>query len=228
MAAFARHVDLRGHRLLDVGCGNGAYTAILARNFDETVGVDVAPVHVEAFRRAIAGSELEARIRIERMSAENLDLPADHFDLVSAIEVLEHVRDVDLAISEMARVLTPSGRLLVSCPNRWFPVETHRFRFPWSLREYRGPLMPFLPYFPALHRRLATARNFTATELRDLMRRHGLREVAVDWVMPPFEHRRWARRLIKPLADRAERTPLRIFGVSIIGVYAKTPGDAQI
>ncbi|MDQ6838980.1 MAG: class I SAM-dependent methyltransferase [Actinomycetota bacterium] len=220
--AFARHWPLTGERLLDVGCGNGAYTTAMAPGFTEVHGIDVEPRRVEEFRTQVVR---DPRFHLEVGSAEDLSQPDDHFDVVTAIEVIEHVVHLDQAIAEIHRVLRPGGAFLVSCPNRLFPLETHTVRLGPG-REYPARVFPFLPYVKPLHRRLSTARNFTRRDLTVLAAAHRFRVVGWDWVMPPLDNWRPGRRLLRPFLDRVERSPLRIFGVSIIAVLVKDPAFA--
>jgi SAM-dependent methyltransferase len=219
--ALARLWPMRGERLLDVGCGNGAYTLELARGFREVVAVDVEPTRLGEFRRELPTHPAGDRISVREMSATALELPSHHFDVVTAIEVLEHVDDLPAALREIARVLRRGGALCVTCPNRLFPFETHMVRIPGTGRAIPGKRVPFLPWLPALHGRLASARNFLPRELRALAEDAGLREVAVGHVMPPFDGWRLGRRFLRPITDRLERTPLGVFGVSIVAAYRK-------
>jgi ubiquinone/menaquinone biosynthesis C-methylase UbiE len=217
LAAFRRHWPLHGDRLLDVGCGNGAYTEAMAPAFARVDAVDVEPGRIQEFRGRLAGSSLAGRIHVHEMAAEGLDFPDGTFDVVTAIEVLEHVRSLEATLAEVRRVLRPSGAFLVTCPNRLFPVETHMVR---ALgREFPGRYLPFLPYAPRLHARMADARTFTARSLRALAVRHGLQVVAIDHVMPPFDGWRGGRRWVRPVTDRLERSRLGVFGVSVVGVF---------
>jgi hypothetical protein len=81
--------------------------------------------------------------------------------------------------------------------------------------------VPFLPYVKPLHRRLSTARNFARRDLAELVCTEEVRLVAWDWVMPPLDHWRRGRAPLLALLDRLERSPLRVFGVSIIGIFEK-------
>jgi SAM-dependent methyltransferase len=228
LSAFGRHWPLRGERLLDVGCGNGAYTMVMAEGFREVEAIDVEPGRLEELSTALRGSPLQARIQVREMSAQRLAFPDQHFDVVTAIEVIEHIADLEAALDEIRRVLRPGGVLCVACPNRLFPIETHTFTVPFSGRELPGRFLPFLPYLPPIHRRLATARNFMAGELRELMLDHGLEERAVDYIMPPFDGWALGRRLLKPITEQLERSPLRIFGVSIIGIYQRPAAPRSV
>jgi ubiquinone/menaquinone biosynthesis C-methylase UbiE len=100
-----------GDRALDVGCGDGRFTAELAAAGASVVGVDVAEAALERARTAHPGLEFQ-------LVGIDADLPfADNsFDLVWASEVIEHIGDTARFLSELRRVLLPGGRLLITTP----------------------------------------------------------------------------------------------------------------
>ena len=208
---------LEGHRFLDVGCGNGSYTTEIAAGFDEGVGVEIETERLNEFRQVLARRR-DQRLHVAEMSAESLDFPDEYFDVVTAIEVIEHVIDLRQAVKEIYRVLVPGGAFLITAPNRAFPIETHSFKV--RGREVSSKRWPFVPWIPPLHRRLSTARNFRPKDLRRLLEPVGFREVGIDYLMPPFE--RWGPgRYLRPLTDRLDNTRLKTFGVSVIAAYTK-------
>lgn len=108
MLAEARSED----RALDLGCGDGTFTARLAEAVGQVVGVDVADA---ALRRARARDpRLEFRLV---PPAGPLPFADNAFDLVWSSEVIEHVADTARWLSEVRRVLAPAGRLLLTTPN---------------------------------------------------------------------------------------------------------------
>ncbi len=220
--AFRRHVPLMGDRLLDLGCGNGAYTQELARGFGDVDAVDVQSATVADFQRRICDEGLGDNIEVRVMAGEHLDFPDSYFDAVTCIEVLEHVNCVAETISEVRRVLRPGGLFLLTVPNRAFPFETHMV----TIGEYRFPgrRLPGLPYLPQLHERIADARTYTGRSLRRILTRGGFVEVATDYVMPPFDRWKAGRRYLKPVVDLLETGPARVLGVSVVGVYRKPSG----
>lgn len=100
-----------GRRVLDVACGEGYGTAMLAHGgATSAVGVDVDGPTV---KRAAA------RYRCEFRQADVVALPFGDgaFDLVVSFETIEHVSDPEAALAELARVLVPGGLLMASTPN---------------------------------------------------------------------------------------------------------------
>jgi len=110
----------RGGRVLDFGGGNGVLLPTLARRFDEVVCVDLDA----AVARALAEREGLARVVIREGPIDTLGLPDDHFDAVTACDVLEHMKDLPPLVHALVRVLKPGGELLVSLPteNRMYEL----------------------------------------------------------------------------------------------------------
>lgn len=207
-----------GEGILDVGCGNGAYTERLAEHFTSVVGVEVEAERLDEFRDRVAMRDDAERFDLRLQSAEALSDPDGTYDAVIAIETLEHVVNAKVAASEVFRVLRPGGHFYITVPNRGFPFETHSFMI--GGRERRAKWYPFVPWVKPLHRRISTARNYRPQDLRALLGGAGFREVGTTFMMPPLERwgpGRYVRRPVKAL----ERTPLRHLGVSVVTVWAK-------
>jgi len=214
LAAFNRLGWSGDHRLLDVGCGTGSYTLLMARDYDETVGIDIQADDLAEFRRRAKEAELDDRIDIRELSVTALPFPDGHFDTVVTIETIEHIDDLRRGLSEMSRVLRPGGRMFITCPNRLFPVETHAVIIRGV--RYSGKRTPFLPWIPPLHTRISVARTFTTRTLGKALREAGLAPTGHTWVMPPFDHSPLGK-YVRPITDWAEQTPvLQSFGVSLV------------
>lgn len=110
-------VPLPGRTALDVGCGGGLVSEGLARRGAEVTGIDLgeAPLQVA---RAHAERESVAveyrRIAVEELAAER----PEHYDLVTCLEMLEHVPDPAAVVAACARLTRPGGELVFSTINR--------------------------------------------------------------------------------------------------------------
>jgi ubiquinone/menaquinone biosynthesis C-methylase UbiE len=221
LQALGRLAPLTGHRLLDVGCADGTYTFRLAESFETVDAIDIEPERLADIRARVAGTALGRRITVADMSADNLSFADATFDAVTAIEVLEHVRDLDRTFAEVRRVLKPGGWFLATTPNRWFPFETHGPVI--AGRRRKSWLVPGLPWVSPLHRRWSDARAFTLRELRRGAEAHGLTLVGHEYMMPPFDQNRLGRK-IRPVTDQVERSPLRFVGMTHILAFQKWSG----
>jgi len=101
---------LEGLSALDIGCGFGRWTRWLAQHGAAAIGVDPTEGMLEAARRASPET-----ITYRSMSATALDFPADHFDIVTCVTVIQHLKPEEQndAIAELARVLRPGGEAVV-------------------------------------------------------------------------------------------------------------------
>jgi len=114
-----------GDRVLDIGCGTGRHTCATYKK----AGVVAfgADLNLEEVREAKSRLELHDRLGIHGGGrwglcvADTLRLPFDNaaFDLIICCEVLEHIRDHQAAVTELARVLKPGHQLVVSVPRYW-------------------------------------------------------------------------------------------------------------
>ncbi|PTL59865.1 hypothetical protein C7Y72_09490 [Paraconexibacter algicola] len=100
-------------RVLDAGCGAGAFAAALADHGAEVVGVDVSHEAIRRARRAHAGRATDLRVVPEGVA---LPFEEDAFDTVWAGEVLEHIVDPVGWLADVRRVLRWGGRLVLTTP----------------------------------------------------------------------------------------------------------------
>lgn len=103
---------LEGKRALDVGCGAGLLAEPLARLGAEVTGIDASPEVIAVARDHAAGMGLQIDYR-----AGEVEELTGQFDLVTAMEVIEHVADPAAFVDALARRLAPDGLLIMSTPN---------------------------------------------------------------------------------------------------------------
>ena len=117
-AHFGRepHHALAGLRILDVGCGGGLLSEPLAARGASVVGIDASPGNVAAARLHAAAS----RVAVDyRLGEPNKVLAADEkFDVVLALEVVEHVSDLSAFVGTAAGCVAPGGMLFASTIDR--------------------------------------------------------------------------------------------------------------
>ena len=216
MICAAADGRLDGGRVLDVGCGIGVYMRAFRQLTPHVFGIEIEG---ERARQAITYGA------VAQSPGEALPFASGTFDLVLSHEVIEHVADDRASAAEMVRVLrSPApgsgqvgGRLVLFCPNRLYPFETHGHY--WHGRYHFGntPLINYLP--DRLRDRLAPhVRAYTTRGLRALFDGLPVRIVVHTQIYPGYDNllarrptlARWLRRGTYAM----EQTPFRIFGLS--------------
>jgi 2-polyprenyl-6-hydroxyphenyl methylase / 3-demethylubiquinone-9 3-methyltransferase len=105
---------LAGKTALDVGCGAGLLAEPLARMGAKVTGLDAAPENIGAARAHAAAMGLD----LEYVAGGIEDLPGRRFDLVTSMEVIEHVSNPAAFVAGLAEALAPGGLMILSTPNR--------------------------------------------------------------------------------------------------------------
>ena len=108
-----RH-PLTGKRALDMGCGAGLLCEPLARMGAVVTGVDAAPENIAAARTHAASVGLS----IDYRAGDTGAVAGEQFDLVTSLEVIEHVSDPVAFVAGLARALAEGGLMVLSTPNR--------------------------------------------------------------------------------------------------------------
>jgi 2-polyprenyl-3-methyl-5-hydroxy-6-metoxy-1,4-benzoquinol methylase len=111
--------NVSGRRLLDLGCGEGAYSRALARRGAQVTGVDGSGTLIAAARDRAAAAGLDIDYRQANASALD-SLPSESFDLIVASMVLMNVEDYVGAVREAYRVLAPGGEIAMSITHPCF------------------------------------------------------------------------------------------------------------
>ncbi len=159
-------------RILDVGCGTGTMLGEL-RRFGDVHGVDPEPAAVE-----YCHSQGEAQVQLA--SGAEVPHPDGAFDLVTLLDVIEHVEDDQTLLREARRVLRPGGSVLVTVP---------AYAWMWG------------PQDEISHH----TRRYTRPDLRDSLSRAGLRVDRASYfntlLFPPIAAIRLARKLLPEPAE---------------------------
>ncbi len=112
-----RHAAIAGKKVLDVGCGGGILSESMAQRGAQVMGIDMgeAPLQVAELHKLESGVEVDYR----RITAEALaeEMPGT-FDVVTCMEMLEHVPDPGSVIAACARLVKPGGQVFFSTINR--------------------------------------------------------------------------------------------------------------
>jgi ubiquinone/menaquinone biosynthesis C-methylase UbiE len=197
----------RGRDVLEVGCGTGLILARLAQSANSAKGVDLSPGMLErAKQRGLSVSEA---------SATALPFPDASFDVVCSFKVLPHVPDIELALSEMARVCRPGGHMVAEFYNpQSLRFAAKRIAGPQPISEGRTEADVYTRWDSPAKVKALLPRSVELVDLR------GVR------ILTPaaFVHR---VPLLGPLLARAERmatnSPLTRFGGFLVAIARKRP-----
>jgi SAM-dependent methyltransferase len=131
---FARRYA-SGMNVLDAACGTGYGSALLAETAQSVIGVDIARDAVEYARRNFHSPN----IHYAQADCLTLPFPSGRFDLVVAFEIIEHLENPEAFLTELRRVLHPSGLLILSTPNRLYYTDDRGEVNPFHRREFSYP-----------------------------------------------------------------------------------------
>ncbi len=217
-------VEAAGERIrgdiLENGCGVGTYIEHMQPYGGRIFGLEYD------FERAA-----EARQRASHIlsaAGEYLPFPAESFDLILSHEVIEHVRHDRMAVEEMVRVLKPGGRLVLFCPNRGYPFETHGIYWKGKYRFGNKPLVNYLPR-PLRDKLAPHVRVYTRGDLEALFEGLPVRYLTRTVIFGAYDNiiarAPWLGRPLRAGLQTLERTPLRALGLSHFWVVEKAGGE---
>lgn len=112
-----RAVQLQGKRVLDIGCGGGILAEAMAARGALVTGIDLSPaaIDVATKHKAVSGINVEYFIDTAEHYAETSN---KQFDVITCMELLEHVPDVNSLLQSCAKLLITDGHLLLATINR--------------------------------------------------------------------------------------------------------------
>lgn len=202
---------------LENGCGVGLYLEKLGEFSQRVFGLEFD------LDRATQASQNSPGVL--GGAGESLPFPAGSFDLILSNEVIEHVQDDGQAVREMVRTLKPGGRLVLFCPNRWYPFETHGIYWRGQYLFGNKPLVNYLP--AGLRNQLAPhVRAYTRRTLGRLFQGLPVKFITRRVIFGGYDNiiGRWPRlgRMLRGALYGLEKTPLQALGLSHFWVVEKT------
>jgi len=207
--------SIRG-RVLVNGTGIGAYQSRLAHDARLIVGLDIE------FPRLAEAKDHNPYLVCAK--GEALPFADGCIDAVLSNEVLEHVQNDRVAVEEISRTLAQGGRLLIFCPNRGYPFETHGI---YRKGEYRFGNKLFVNYLPKKWRdRLAPhVRVYTRHDLSELILGLPLAKEVVRTVFGAYDNIIQRKpsfgKALRKFLHWLEKTPLQRLGLSHFWVLRK-------
>jgi len=235
------HVPRGAAAHLDFGCGDGEFLDSLhGRSVRRLAGADAAAEAVAEARRRAA--DLDVR---HVPAGGRLDWPDRTFTSITALDVIEHIADQQVALSELRRVLADDGRLIVTVPGEhvfsFLDMGNLKFRFPrlhrWHVRRTRSPAEYERRYgahpdglIGDVGADKAWHEHFSRAHLRDLLARAGFRVEGFDGAglfgrcisVATIGLRRFGP--VRRLADRLRRSDARRFAaMNLFCVAVKAP-----
>ncbi|MDF2956151.1 MAG: 2-polyprenyl-3-methyl-5-hydroxy-6-metoxy-1 [Candidatus Alkanophagales archaeon MCA70_species_2] len=187
-AFIMEHVG-RGKKVLDVGCGDGYVSSILVGD-NEVFGLDIAESAIEEARRR--------GIKAVVSNLESIPFPDKSFDVILALDILEHLFDPIRVLREAGRVLKDDGILLVSVPNaaniysRIIFLLTGELMDAAEISERRTPEFLFSEHI----------RFFSANKIRKVLQLTGFKTTTFRpylqpyFVNPPYTRFNWLLRVV--------------------------------
>jgi SAM-dependent methyltransferase len=210
------YAPLEHARILDIGCGLGVYVRKFREFSDAVCGIDIDPKRLLEGARTTPGLMLAV--------GEHLPYRSGTFDVIVLNEVIEHVADDRATLAEAMRILRDGGRIVIYAPNRLYPFETHGVYLGKRFVFGNIPFINWLPT-PLRNRLVPHARAYTKGGIRRLYRGLPADVLAETYVYPGFDNiiarRKRLGAVLRSLLYRAERTPLRMFGLSHFVVLRK-------
>ncbi len=192
-------------RILDIGCGGGFLSNALARQGYKVTGVDLSKESLEVAKKY----DITKSVKYIAADAFQLPFADESFDVVTAMDFLEHIEDPARAIKEFSRVIRPSGFFLFHTFNRnWLAGLIVIKMVEWFVRN-TPPRMHILRLF------------IKPSELHTYCQNAGLNVRLMSGIRPIFSSLRWSSLFtgIVPLSLRFKLS--RSLGLSYVGYAVK-------
>jgi len=167
--------------MLDIGCGNGASSFMLAPEMRSCLCVDVESTHQPEFEWYKNEHHIDnCTFRLHNIEQQPI---GRQFDRIISFEVIEHLAS-DKSVSKYYEALKPGGLMAITVPNKWWIFETHGAKLP-LLPWNRVPFFSWLP--TPIHERFAHARIYTTNRIVNLIKGAGFKIEQVKLVTAPMD-----------------------------------------
>ena len=209
-------IDLEDATILDNSCGLGTYLDHFSQFSNRGFGLEIE--HERAVKAIPSGNG------IVQAAGEDIPFANGTFDFVFSNEVIEHVFDDVKAMQEMVRVTKPNGRILIFCPNRWYPVEQHGIYWRGQYKFGNIPLVNYLPN--RLRNKLAPhVRTYSKSALFKLFADLPVDVIHHSRIFGGYDNIEYRSprfgKTIKKALYASEKTPFSILGISHLLVLQK-------
>jgi ubiquinone/menaquinone biosynthesis C-methylase UbiE len=206
---------VQGRRILEIACGRGGFSRLLASQGASVRGADFSASAVAiAKERLLDYPSLAGNVQYTQADAQAMPFEDNSFDIVVSCETIEHVPDPRAAVREMFRVAKPGGTLYLTTPNY--------LNFTGLYLIYAGVRHPDLKSSQPLDRR------FLFPQIRRFVASAGWKIARTDGTVHqfPFRPGRDPLRLISLESNRSLRRCLQFFALHYL-VIARKPGEAR-
>jgi len=200
MLSILSTIDIKNKKILDIGCHDGTFLTYLKKSSRQLYGIDANPSAINVCKK---NNILAKKYFFDDKSP--FPHPNSFFDLIVAGELIEHIYDTDFLLSEIHRLLKPSGKVLISTPN----IASLGRRMLLLLGQ-----SPLLEDSPNMSNSVGHIRYFTFKRLDQLLLQNKFKKIVMESDTINFNNRGSLRS--KQLAEL-----FPTFGQSIISLYQK-------
>jgi len=208
---ISRYINLVDKTILDFGCGDGKYS-----NYLHNLGNKVWGIEIEKKRLNKAKLFKNKKLDFKIYEGGKIPFKKNSFDIVILNEVLEHVKDENMTLIEIKRVLKKDGIIILYVPNRNFPLEGHGMDLFGLKVNFPIPFLPWLPFWT--HKYFFRARTYSKLRIKMILEKNGYNILGIEYLFPPLDQISIApfREGIRNVFDKLENSFLKIFGMSIL------------
>lgn len=164
-----KYTQLNETKLIDVGCGGGILAESLAKEGADVTAIDLAPQSIEIAKLHLYESNLNVNYECIEIS-EKAQAAPQQFDVITCMEMLEHVPDPEYIIAECAKLIKPDGIAFFSTLNRNFKS----YALGVVAAEYLLKLVPVGTH--------DYKKFITPAEMRSMLKKHGFELIAISGI----------------------------------------------